>query len=361
MKIANLFLAFVIVFATSNWAIAKVNLPVDSLPFFAADNPNFQYVGRIDFSNAKKPRFWSPGVYITAKFKGPYCELLITDQELWGKNHNYVEIVIDGKPVRIQTKEKENHIVIAQNLSDGEHTVVICKNTESNIGYLEFNGLKCAALLPLPAKPTRKIEFIGNSITCGASSDQSVIPCGKGVWQDQHNAYLSYGPTVARNFNAEYHLSAVSGIGLMHSCCGMDIVMPPVFDKIDMRGDSLMWNFANYQPGLVTVCLGQNDGIQDSVIFCSNYVKFIAQLRAHYPKAVLLLLSSPMGDEKLTPVLKNYLDSIKKIVKKNGDKNIYTYFYSRRYHNGCDSHPDLADHQLIAAELNVVIKKIMGW
>ena len=70
---------------------------------FEADNPLFQYVGRIDFSDAKKPKFWSPGVYIKALFKGTSCTLLINDQELWGKNHNYLEIVIDDKPVRIKT------------------------------------------------------------------------------------------------------------------------------------------------------------------------------------------------------------------------------------------------------------------
>ena len=61
------------------------------------------------------------------------------------------------------------------------------------------------------------MEFIENSITCGTGSDQSVVPCDKGVRQDQHNAYLSYSPAVARSFNAQWQLSAVSGIGLMHS------------------------------------------------------------------------------------------------------------------------------------------------
>ncbi len=40
----------------------------DNLQLFEADNPMFHYVGRIDFRDAKKPRFWSPGVYIKAKF-----------------------------------------------------------------------------------------------------------------------------------------------------------------------------------------------------------------------------------------------------------------------------------------------------
>jgi len=68
-----------------------------------------------------------------------------------------------------------------------------------------------------------------------------------------------------------------------------------------------------------------------------------------------------MGDEKLTAVLKNYLSGIKKAANNSGDKKVHTYFFSKRYHNGCDSHPDLAEHKLIAAELNACLKKIMKW
>ena len=333
-----------------------------AVKLFEADNPYYQYVGRIDFTNKKAPRFWSPGVYIKAKFKGTFCQVILNDQELWGKNHNYIEIQIDDQePSRMQTTAQSDTITIAEGLSTGEHTVVICKNTESNIGWLEFIGLKCEELLPLPAMPERKIEFIGNSITCGAGADQSVIPCGKGVWQDQHNAYLSYGPIVARSLNTQWVLSAVSGIGLIHSCCGLPITMPKVFDKIDMRGDSLAWNFAIYQPDVVTICLGQNDGIQDSTIFCNAYISFIGQLRSHYPTAQFILLSSPMGDAKLTAALKNYLTGIKHVMRSNGDKKVDCYFYSKQFHNGCDSHPDLTEHQVIAAELSAFIKKKMQW
>ena len=333
----------------------------DKVKLFQADNPLFQYVGRIDFSDAKKPRFWSPGVYITAKFTGGECELLMNDQELWDKNHNYLEIKIDDQqPFKIQTTQKQNVIKVASGLSEGEHTIVICKNTESNIGYLEFVGLRCKALLPLPAKPVRKIEFIGNSITCGTGSDQSSVPCGGGVWQDQHNAYLSYGPVIARQLNAQWSLSAVSGIGLIHSCCRLTITMPRVFDKIDLRGDSLQWDFANYQPDVVTICLGQNDGLQDSVVFCNAYIKYIQQLRGYYPSAQFILLTSPMADEALTAMLKSYLTGIKKRLQAT-DKKVATYFYTKRYYNGCDGHPDLAEHQQIAKELGTYIKTIMIW
>jgi len=343
-----------------SFAVKIDSLLTTSNSFYAASNNLIQYTGRIDFRNNKIPRFWSPGVYISLKFKGTAITAIINDQELWGKNHNYLEIIVDGEKKRIQTKYKTNYITISK-LPDAFHTLTICKNTESNIGYTEFGGVYCNMLLNSPAKPKHKIEFIGNSITCGTGSDMSEIGCGKGVWQDQHNAYMAYGPVTARTLNAQWSLSAVSGIGLMHSCCNMNIVMPPVFDKIDLRGDSLQWDFNNYQPDAITVCLGQNDGIQDSIIFCKAYISFIKQLRSHYSKAQIVLLTSPMADEKLKAVLKNQISSIVKFLNKKGDKKISKYFFTRSFNSGCDYHPDLNEHQLIAKELSAYLKKLMHW
>jgi lysophospholipase L1-like esterase len=332
-----------------------------SMGRFHADHPYIQYTGRIDFTNPKLPRFWQPGVYVTVRFKGHGCYIIVNDEVLWGKNHNYLEVVVDGKAKRIQTKASRDTIDISGNLSDGEHTLVICKDTEANIGYIELVGFMFHEIVKPLSPPKRKIEFIGNSITCGTGADLSEIPCGKGVWQDQHNAYMSYGPVTARTLNAQYHLSAVSGIGLMRSCCNMNIIMPQVFDKISMRNDTINWDFNKYQPDVVTVCLGQNDGIQDSTSFCDNYIAFLKQLRKYYPKAMMICLTSPMADERLAAFMKRSLASIVKTVNDNGDKKVTRYFFSKQYHNGCDSHPDLAEHQQIAKELTAFIKKTMTW
>ncbi|TXK52632.1 SGNH/GDSL hydrolase family protein [Pontibacter qinzhouensis] len=330
--------------------------------FIAADNPHIQYTGRIDFSDPKKPKFWSPGVYIQAKFQGTLCEIMLNEEELWGKNHNYLEIVIDDQePFRIQTTGKQNTIRVAENLPEGEHTITICKNTESNIGYLEFLGFNTEKLLPLPPKPERKIEFIGNSITCGASSDMSQINCGQGEWHDQHNAYLAYGPRTARKLNAQWHLTAVSGIGLIHSCCDLEILMPQVHDKVSLRENKHLWDFSRYQPDVVTICLGQNDGVQDSTAFTTAYVTFIKRLRGHYPNAEIICLTSPMGDEKLTAALKNYLTGVVNYLQQQGDKKVHKFYFSGRYTGGCDAHPSMAEHELIANELTPFLKKTLHW
>ena len=132
--------------------------------------------------------------------------------------------------------------------------------------------------------------------------------------------------------------------------------MPQVFDKTDLRDDSISWNFNQYIPDLVTICLGQNDGIQDSATFCNAYIDFIKTIRNKYAKAKIILLTGPMADGALTRVLKNYLNSIVIFLNSNNDKNIYKYFFKNRYYKGCDAHPDLQEHQQISDELVSFIK-----
>ncbi|MBC7419076.1 MAG: SGNH/GDSL hydrolase family protein [Pedobacter sp.] len=330
------------------------------LKFFKANDVRIQYVGRIDFSNSMAPKFWASGVYVQATFEGTHCDVVLNDEVLNGNSHNYISIIVDGGTAkRLQLKDKSNTILVGENLTDGKHTVLICKATEAGIGYLEFIGIKCENLLKPKPLPQRKIEFIGNSITCGMGADLT-IPCQTKDWYDQHDAYLAYGPITARALNAQWHLTSVSGIGLIHSYGGAPLLMPEVFDKIDFRSDSIRYNYNDYQPDVVTICLGQNDGIQDSVAFTSAYVKFVNRLRSVYPKATILCLNSPMADEKLNPVLQKYITAV--VAKENqSDKNVYKYFYSKRFSGGCGGHPNLAQHKQMATEVTKYIRQIKNW
>jgi GDSL-like Lipase/Acylhydrolase family/Carbohydrate esterase 2 N-terminal len=341
-------------------------------------------MGRIDWSHPGRPRFWAPGVVIRFRFKGAVSRVLLCDEVLYGNSHNYVEVTVDGLAYRLQTKGRQDTLVITGHsvrVAAGEptrtekagrpekeaddagkqHLVTICKDTESGIGYLEMAGVLCQQLLPPPPLPSRKIEFIGNSITCGAEMDMSVTPCNTGVWYDRHNAWMSYGALTARHLDAQWHLTAVSGIGLIHSCCKMEITMPQIFDKMNQRSDSGAWDLSRYQPDVVTICLGQNDGVQDSVTFCRAYLSFIAKVRGVYPDSRIVCLTSPMGDAVLTTALKRYLGGIVEAAGRAGDPKVTAYFFSRQYSHGCGGHPDLDQHREIAEELTAYLKKLMKW
>ena len=339
-------------------------------------------MGRIDFSNPLLPRFWNPGVVVRINFIGKECRIVVHDEVPYEKAHNYVVLVVgdnlgvyrvklDGHSDTLTIKGSGKALMSGMVLrnqanpgnrnfgpdSYGSHVVTLCKATEG-IGYMEFEGVYTDILLPTPMPPDRKIECIGNSITCGFGNDTSGIPCGKGEWFDQHNAWMSYGAISARTLKAQWHLTAVSGIGLVHSCCNMTITMPQVYDRMDVRGNQGDWDFSGYQPDVVTVCLGQNDGIQDSVTFCGAYVKFVQHLRQVYPGAQIVLLTSPMGNAELTAVLKRYISGV---IGALGDSKVSSFFFSKQWGHGCAGHPDIGDDLEIAKELTGYLRGLMNW
>jgi hypothetical protein len=333
----------------------------DGITFFSSDNEAFRYIGRFDHTNPEQPRSWAPGTYIEVGFTGKFCEIELNDQVRYGTHHNYIEVVIDDRPPqRIRLKAEHNVLVIAHDLEPGKHKLVICKNTESAIGYIEFVGMSCESVFPVAAKE-KTIEFIGDSITCGNGCDDSQTTCGEGEWFDQHNAYLSYGPSIARALSADWQISAVSGIGLTRSCCGSEAVMPQVYDCIDLCEDGEPWQCGTKIPDLVIITLGQNDGLQDSTIFCSSYITFIQHLRERYATSTIICCASPMANEDLKPVMKKYVEAVAGKMNRLGDKNVFSFSYTGMYRSGCTFHPTLVEHNAIAEELLPFVRVTMGW
>ena len=301
-------------------------------------------------------------MYIKARFRGKGCEILLNDEVLYGTSHNFVEIVVDNQaPYRIQTSDVNEVIKIGGDLKDEEHTVTICKDTEAGIGYLEFVGIRCQHLSSLPSKPTRKLEFVGTSPTAGADLDRSVTPCYFGDWYYQHNAYMSYGPVTARNLKAQWHITAMSGIGVARSCCKIPFTMPKIYGSMFLPKDSVRWDYVKYVPDAVIVCLGESDGVMDSVKFCNAYIDFVKDLRADYFKTNIICLSIPTSDKRLSRILQNSTEAIAREMNRRGDAKVFAYHVTKTYVAGCNDHPNMEEHSLIADELTDYLKKLLKW
>jgi lysophospholipase L1-like esterase len=280
---------------------------------------------------------------------------------------------MDGAYQRIKVTNDKTKYEIAKDLKDTEHTLLLCKATEAMIGYVDFAGIQCGEIIPLNKVYTRKIEFIGNSITSGTGLDLSEIPCDKGVWHDQHNAYLAYGPVTARALNANWLLSSVSGMGMSRNWNNEGPAFPQVYDHLYLEVNSKVeWNANTYIPDLVSICLGTNDFSDgdgsydrkqlDSAKFVSTYIGFVKHIRERYPKAQICLLTSPAIDQKNNVKLSAYLSAVIKYMQEaENDPNVHKFAYVHKYSGGCGGHPNKEEHQKMSDELVPFFKKIMNW
>ncbi len=313
----------------------------------------------------------SSAVHFGFRFEGTACSLYVSIPD--PSAHNYLQYTLDGvyqKRIRIAGNSQMPWIL--NGLANGKHTIWIYKATEAATGpvFVEKIIAKKVTALKEPDRPL--IEFIGNSITCGAAADPSEIPCGTGEYHDQHNAYFAYGPRVARDLNLNFILSSVSGIGIYRNWNTLSPVMPQVYEKTDFQeGGRRYWNFKTYQPRIVSIALGTNDFSDgdgrtprlpfDSTLFVNNYIGFVKLVKSKYPKARIALLSSPMLNGRKREQLQHCLTAVKNQVDKqnHSDKPIVLYFFKPMQARGCGGHPNLEDHAILAAELRPFFRKLM--
>jgi lysophospholipase L1-like esterase len=346
---------------------------IETQSLYSPDNPNIHFTGRIDFSDSLKPKLSNAGAYFFFTMRGTSCTLVL-ENEYDEPNHNYISIAIDGHyKKRIRVSKGKIRYLIADKMTYSVHTVLVCKATESFIGYIELRGIQCRSLLKTRKIPTRKIEFIGNSITSGAEMDTSEFPCDSDVWHDRHNAYLAYGPVVARLLNSKWLLSSISGMGLTRNWNNEGPGVPAFYDNLYLNADSTKpWTADRYVPDLVTICLGTNDNSAgdgsynrkplDSATFVNKYIQFVGHVHERYPEATICLINSPVfsGDDRER--FKKYLETVVYSVKSvRSDTKIFCFTYQNTYNKGCSEHPNLAEHREMAEELRPFLKGIMDW
>ena len=304
-------------------------------------------------------------------FEGTECSLTASVPQ-W-LDHNYLQYELDGvyqKRLRVFSKSGEPIVISAT--GNGPHTVWIYKATEAQTGPVYIAGVSGKSLKSLQRPAAALIEFIGNSITCGAAADPSEVPCGTGVYHDQHNAYLAYGPRVARALGANFLMSCVSGIGIYRNWNSDGPTMPQVYEKTELQESGKeQWNFGSYKPGIVSIALGTNDFSRgdgkktrqpfDSAKFVSTYVNFVQLVKTKYPSAKVALLSSPMVNGDARELLQNCLTAVKQNVdaRNPSDKPVSVFFFKPMQASGCSGHPNVQEHAVLAEELLPFFKQLL--
>lgn len=324
--------------------------------------------GRFDRSGSDLELIGS-AAHFGVSFEGTYCTLAVSTAE---GQHGYLQYELDGKyEKRIRVEGLHVEIRIPQ-LSPGKHSLWIYKATEAHSGPIFIQKVKAqnVKVLDIPNRPL--IEFIGNSITCGAAADPSEIACGTGSYHDQHNAYMAYGPRVARALNLNYILSSVSGIGLYRNWNSDGPVMPQVYEKTDLQqGSTRLWDFSRYSPAIVSIALGTNDFSNgdgkkprlpfDSAAFTRSYVYFVKLVKSKYPKAKIALLNSPMVSGTRSDVFADCLNRVKRQTDAAfpNDTPVAIFLFKAMKAGGCTGHPNVEDHAVMAEQLQPFLLDMM--
>ena len=392
MKKMNLLLMATMLSAAAFAGNGKTSttLPVEG-EVVKASLPMIQYMGRVSFGkNPDVASFNFPGTTIEANFQGSSLKMMCRPMT------GYFMAQVDGsEPFKVGfNAERDSVVTLATALPKGVHHVKVMYVIEGLFRNPEFRGFvldKGCKLVEAPALSERKIEFIGNSITCGYGVES--IEMSDPFEDETENHWLTYANIVSDSLKAQHTSISRSGIGVYRNYDGPKTGsaenMPWQYEYTLFNKHDEKWDFAKYQPQLVCINLGTNDLSTDNYdiqLYEKNYRMFLTTVRSKYPDAKIVLLTGPMLGKKesseqraaldricadanksgFTLVNKTVVDKKGKIkkAKKLGDKEIYRFDFSFQKGDlgyGASWHPSKLQHQKMAKELLPFLKNLMNW
>ncbi len=277
---------------------------------------------------------------------------------------------------RFPLHQEEDSYVLYEADTCKEVKLRLVKYSEAAFGKVGIKSL-CfdGDTQPKPAKAMpRRIEFIGDSITCGYGNE--------GVWETdifstaQENPWEAYAAITARNLKADYQMVCWSGIGIISNYTEQDEpneewlmpVLYPYTDKacdLALGNEPELWDFSSFVPDIIVINLGTNDNsytksIPERVaVFASQYYEFLCQVRSSNPNSEILCTLGVMGQELCMAIR----EQVERLTAK-GDHRLHYLTYEEQKPEdgiGTDVHPSKLTHQKVAAKLEDKIREIMNW
>jgi lysophospholipase L1-like esterase len=334
-------------------------------------------MGRVDCEATDGPQFGFPGVSVRIKFEGTELRATIDDSGAGtATTTNYLDVVVDGgDPVAFEVTGASTEYVLAEGLSEGEHEVLLWKRTEASVGTMQIQGFRLRGDTLLPAQgPSRRLEFIGDSVTCGYGNEVSTTtPDDFPFTSANENSHLAYGAVTASLLSAEYMGVSYSGRGMSRNYAGGAGETVPQFylDILPDSGTAPAWDPSRYLPDAVIINVGTNDFSTegfDTDAYTQAYSEFLASLRGYYPSALFVAAIGPMLTDSYPPgamSLSNAQQGIQDAIaarEAEGDANIvFVNFPAQSSPYGEDWHPTVGTHASMAEQLAEVLRGELGW
>lgn len=269
-------------------------------------------------------------------------------------------------------------------------TIRLQKLSESKYGIVGIRQIQTdGKIFPLPYRE-RRIEFIGDSITCGYGVE------GRrdgGFTTREENPLKAYAAQCAKELEADYQLVARSGIGVLSNWIedsrqtpDTTDLMPDLYPYTDLyasrmlervRASSLktdlrtpdairereweLWDASVFRPRLVVIHLGNNDASyvredpERERAFEREYANFLRQVHERNPDAAILCVLGLFGP-RLCP-------AVRRCVRK-AEGNVFFFPLPEQDPKdglGTGDHPGPLCQQKASGLLAAQIRRIMNW
>lgn len=397
---------------------SAVSPPPVSAPTGAAAT---KFVGRYDLTDPAKPRFDWSGNTMSARFEG--------SEVTWGAEsgvEQVFEVIIDGRAQQVVLPDYSDPTAPVatrtHKLPSGTHEITVVRSSEALFGDSYFVPFTFGGGKQLPSREyARRIEYIGDSITCGYGDEGPNATCPydvpirqapneRGELEDvkipeTQNIYLAYGSVAARRLGAQATTLCFSGKGVAlnyrEQGVGEGKILNPndkpdpdakttipeyylrrvATEKSDASKPGSTWDFAQEpEPQVVLINIGTNDfardANQDSIadgidlgLFREKYRAFVEFVRKVRPTAKIFLALPPMLSDKfpLDNARTDFRSALRSIVEQlnaSGDQDVFFMELVEmgvRYGLGCDYHPNLEVHRIMAEQVVGAIAAKTCW
>lgn len=384
MKRILIILAALATFLTAAEATTTAATPKTTSATIPASDARITYIGRTATGSAGMEGItpaadassvsydWS-GVTAVVRFVGTDLTMDCSDT-----HGDWFNVWIDKAPTATEdTRFKvsgDASIVLASGLPKGEHIVYLQKRTEGEQGLMTIRSFTATTsgkaskqapeFLQAPGPKARRIEFIGDSYTCGfgtegASRDDPFLA-------ETENCNLAYAAILGRFFDASISTVSHSGRGIVRNwgdAAEGDTMVGKYDQTFDSYADGPVWDASRFLPDIVVIYLGTNDfsvGKQPSLgSWCLSYAALLNKIRRNYGETVPILCVGSDADELMALY-------IEQAVRRSGVSNTHWAMILPDAHNldtdlGSCWHPNYAGQRKVACSMAPFVSTLTGW
>lgn len=301
--------------------------------------------------------------------KGDYAEITVAAESEYLSSANYPRIAVytDGNLVIDECISEEKTYRISTSYNGTK--IRLIKLSEAMCSSLKVTGVASYGVKDI--EPTKKgeikIEFIGDSITCGYGIDTGVLEGFKASGENFSKTYAYY---TAEKLSADYSAICYSGYGVLSGFTTGGIksdktILTQYYKACHLTGnEDPLWDFSKSKNDLVVINLGTNDASYCSgsyprrQSFVQAYINLLTVVRENNPDAYILCVLGDMNNS-LYPSIETAVASYKEAYSDNGVEAFAIQFKMGENDIVIDGHPgeksNLCAGQLLTEKINSLI------